>query len=504
VFYNPTAYTNSRIPIRAEILNDGFPDRSLEVQLWVDNELRETRTIFTTESRSIHTEEFEVNFSEEGTKSLRIQIPEIGEEWTTTNNRYSFSIDVKDDQIRILHIAFEVHPDVGNFRNLLATDESVILKNLTWTGQSNFVGGNLPEVADTLDLIILHGYPHALVSQQLGRRVTELVSGSNSILLSLPGTRHDRMADFLANMPPLRATGPTTSGRVLPFLNESERDHPIFDLEIPAFTRAPELSGVIRNQQTASNARVLMENSFRGSNTGIPMIILSETGNQRFTQVNAWNWYLWQQSTQSELRAFYRSFFNNIVKWTAAEPEDNILDLSTIRQNYDEGDAVQFRANVRTETGAPDTDARVEISITGESTEPGTFVMRHLGTGRFSLEAGSYPAGTYQYTGRSFRGNTQTAEVSGSFIVTESILEFMDTMRRDGLLQLIAEESGGGFFTFDDMSGFRNKLQADGLLDYRSETYQTIQRVHHSLWWFLLVIILLTAEWFLRKKYDMA
>lgn len=504
VFYNTDAYTNTSIPVRAEILNDGFPDRSIDVHLYVENELAESRTIFTTESRSVHTEEFEVSFETEGTKSLRVEIPEIGEEWTTANNSYAFTVNVRDDQIRILHLAFEVHPDVGVLRHLLATDESIMLENMTWIRDNSFAGGPLPTSADTLDLIILHGFPHQNVDRQLARQIEELTTRTNMMILPLPGTRYDRVSDYLSNVPPIRVTGPVQTGGILPEVTDGAKDHPVLDLQIPDFARAAELRGPVRNIQSAGNSMILLETTFRGTDTGLPLLVLSQIGNSRISLLSAFNWYLWQQSTNAEFREFYRGLFNNVVKWTSADPEDSILDLAATRQSYEEGDAVTFRANVRTEAGIPDEDARVEIQIESEETGTGNFTMRHLGNGRFSLDAGTFPPGAYSYTGRSYRGETNTGNVSGAFVVTESILEFMDTVRRDGLLRYISEESDGAFFTFENLETFRQQLRDDGLLDFRTESYFTILRAHHSIWWFVLVILLLTAEWVLRKKYDLA
>ena len=502
VFYNPISFTQSRVPIRAEILNEGFPGRSIEVNLYIDNVLSETQTIATTTDRSVHTIEFETVFTTEGTKNLRIEIPPLDGEWTDANNKYNFTIDVRDDQIRILHLAFEVHPDVGALRHLLATDESIILQHRTWISQNRFSGGALPANADTLDLVILHGFPHPNIPPEVENQISQLVSRSNILILGLPTTQHNRIAESLSNLSPLRSTGPNNVAGVLPVINQIESDHTILDIDIPPFARAPELSGVIRNKTTASQARILLFNSFRGSDTGIPMIVISETGSQRMSQINAWNWFRWNQSTQPEIRQFYRAFFNNLVKWASASPDDAILSISTSRNSFDEGEPIVFRANVRTESGQPDSDARVEVTILNESGEDRIFAMRHIGQGRFTLDAGVLPAGTYSYEASSYRGTSNTSTQSGSFIVTESILELMDTVRRDELLQFIAEESRGAFFTFNEMDNYKNTLLNSGLLDRRSETFKSTQRIIHLLWWFLLVILLLTSEWILRKKYD--
>lgn len=502
VFYNSDAFTNTIIPIQAEILIDGFPNRTVDVRLIADGELVETKQIRSDESRSVHNLDFELMFETEGTKSVRIEIPELGEEWTTLNNTYSFSLNIRDERIRILHLAFEVHPDVGALRNLLATDESIVLNQISWAGRDRFVNGPLPTDADTLDVIILHGYPPSGLSSSIRQQVASLVSGQNVVALSLPLTNQQQLSSDLANTPPLRVTGPVQTAPVLPSLNDAERDNAILDLEIPNFTRAPDLTGSLRNMRGSGNARVLLYNSFRGEATDVPAVAISEIGNTRFAQVSSWNWFRWQQSTQPEIRSFYRGFFNNLVKWTSADSDDPILNVETTRNQYEEGDAVVFRGNVRTEAGQPDTQARVEIEITGPDMES-MFTMQHQGSGRFGLDIGTLPAGTYTYNATSFRGGTQTGEQQGSFTVNESILEFMDTIRRDQLLRFIAEESGGAFFSFEQTFDLRTRLQNDGLLGFRTETFVTVKRIHHQIWWFIAVLLLLTTEWIVRKKYDM-
>lgn len=504
VFYNPSAFTNTIIPVNVEILNDGFPNRSFEIQVYVDGILAETRTVFTTSERSVHQEEFELQFSEEGTKTVRVHVPELEGEWTDANNTYTFTIDVKDDQIRVMHLAFEMHPDVGALRHLLATDESIIPDYRTWISGSRFVEGSLPVTADTLDLVILHGFPHGSVPNDLASDIREFITGANVMFITLPGSRLDRLGPLSGNIQPIQTVNRQAFSGILPEVSDRERDHTILDLNIPQFSRAPELSGPFGGQQPSPNARVLLQANYRGSSTGIPFLAISETGNQRFSQINAHNWFRWKQSTQAEFREFYSELFNNVIKWTSSDPDSPILDLQPARQQFTEGDAIVFRAAVRTETGAPDTEARVELRIEGGDAEPGNYTMRNIGAGRFTLETRDLPAGSYSYTGTAYRGNTLLETVSGSFTVTESILEYLDTQRRDDLLRFIATESGGAYFAHENLDGFRERLAADGFLDYQTETYLTLLRFHQHYWWFMIVLMLLTTEWIFRKRFDLA
>ncbi len=503
-FYNPTAFTNSRMPIRAEIVNEGFPDRQVDVRLFRNNNLVDTQTINTSENRSVHSVEFDVLLEDEGTENFRIEIPELGGEFSTENNRYNFTVSVLDNQLRILHLAFEIHPDVRALRHLLATDEAILQNQITWTGQDRFLNGPLPVDADTLDLIILHGYPVDNIPPQVHNQISSLISQTNVMLISTPLTNHSELPNYLDNIQPITYTGNTPIDALLPVINTAENDHPILDLDIPDLNRAPELRGPIRNHILTQGARALLNISFRGSPSEVPLVGIREVGNVRVSQVNAQKWHLWSQNLNEDYRIFYGEFFSNLVQWTASSTSDNLLDISTTRQSFDEGEPILFRANVVTETGSPDNDARVDVNINQNGEDLQTFAMRNLGGGRFSLDIGTLPAGNYSYEATALRGNTQIETQDGSFTVNESSLEFTDTIRRDGLLRAIAENTEGAFFEWNDMNGFRSIFREAGLLNQRTEIETDVKRAHHSYWWFVLVIFLLGTEWVIRKYYDLA
>lgn len=508
VIYNSSAFVNSTGLIRAEILNDGFPDRSIEVQLFRGNRLAEVQTIQTTESRSVHQIDFEVEFDEEGTERFRVVVPELEGEWTAANNAYTFTVDVQDDQLRILHIAFEVHPDVGALRQLLVTDESIRPVYMTWTGGSNFVGGNdglLPATADTLDLLILHGFPHTQLPPQLRGQVMALAAQTNVLFMTLPGTDFENLTAATENLAPIRRQGSTPVGTITSSVNSAEQDHPIFDFQLPLnLSRGPELRGPIRNYSSAGSARDLLLTNFRNEPTGAPMLSIQQVGNNRVAMVNAWNWFRWQQSPAAEYRNFRTEFKNNLIKWASTGVSDGLLEFAPSRNSFDEGEAITFRASVLTETGLPDNEASVQVQLRSEQTAQQEYIMRGIGSGRFRLETRPLPAGTYLYEATALRGTRELDQVRGSFTVNESILELTDTIRRDELLRFIAESTGGAFVTHEEAAQLPQLLRDKGFGTFRTETFTVAKRAHHSLWWFLLVILLVGCEWTIRKVYSMA
>jgi hypothetical protein len=508
-FYNSTAYTNSTGRIRTEILNDGFPDRSIEVQLYRNGELADVQTIQTTTDRSVHELEFEVDFTEEGSEQFSVQIPEIAEEWSVNNNSYDFTIDVLDDQLRVLHLAFEIHPDVRSLRNLMATDESVLAEHQNWLGELGFSGEGLSEQADTLDLVVLHGFPHQSMSESLRNEIFERFRNNNVLLLTLPGTDSAGLADDFGNLAPIRARASSPTAGLRPVINEAGQNHTVLEIDdIPDLSRGPALRGPVRNFTAAGAARSLLDVRYRGESTGASLLAVQQIGNNRLAQFNAYGWFAWRQSTRETERNFYRDLMNNVVKWTASGVSEGLLEFAPVRSSFDEGEVITFRANLRSETGQPEEDGRINVQVSPMDGSSGVseqeFVMQHIGNGRYTLEIPALPAGSYAYEAVASRRSEEVARQSGSFAVNESILEFTDIVRRDALLRLIAERTNGAFFTPANADSLNAELSQRGLFEDRREQFESVRRAHRSYWWFLIVLALVGIEWTTRKYYDIA
>ncbi|MEX2396316.1 MAG: hypothetical protein WD491_04780, partial [Balneolales bacterium] len=183
---NNSGYKNTVTPVVASVLNDGFPDTNITVQLRRDGDVIDEQVFQNNQSRSVYEARFEVELDETGLQQYEIHVPEIEGEWTTENNSEVFSIDVLDDKIRIMQLAFEVHPDVRGLRSILTGDDSIDLDYRTWVSGDRFIEGDFPQDPDTLDLIILHGFPSPDISNHLLDQVTEFTQGKPVVFLSGP------------------------------------------------------------------------------------------------------------------------------------------------------------------------------------------------------------------------------------------------------------------------------------------------------------------------------
>jgi hypothetical protein len=496
---NDTGYKNTITPITAEILNDGFPDTEFEVHLRHDGEIMDSKTVSTSASRSTHTVQFNLELTETGLQLYEVYVPEVTGEWTTSNNHSSGTIEVLDDQLRVLHVAFEVHPDVGAVRNLLATDESISLTSLNWYGQETFFGGNLTTRADTLDLLILHGYPNPGIPLSISEAVTQLMDDVPVILFSTPEMDHTALTRELGNRLPVLANRPVPRSSIQLQAVDENTDHPVMDLPVIDLFRSPMLKAPVTGIEKSLGSTTLFSARLRNEQTDVPVISIRTVGNKRISQVNAFELYRWFQEPGGDYSDYITALLNNLVKWTSNIPDNRLLTVSPLRPVFEETEQVRFEATLRNESGNLESDAVVELSIVKGDEQAETYTMTNRGLGRYTLQVPSMPSGIYSYESVAKKGNLKLDEQTGNFNVSETNLEYLETRRNDDLLQLMAANTEGKFITFDEASALPSILRDLELLDATTEAITRDKPLYQSPSWFLLVMLLLTAEWLIRK-----
>lgn len=497
VSHNSTAYINTRTAITATIVNDGFPDIEFPVQLRQDGEIIEEETVTTTSERSSHEIRFETDLEEEGLKQFDIHVPEVEGEWTTENNTQPFAIDVRDDRTRIMVMSFEIHPDVRTLRSILGTDESIMMDTRTWTGDENFSEGSMPDRPDTLDLVLFYGYPHPNLPAELRGDLQDFASDIPASFFSSPKMDFSRLSNDFAGIVPLDGSG-NQFNNMQPYPSE-EQSHPIVELPEIEFNRLPDLRVPDRFLDSRQGSQTLYTGSYRGADTGSPLLTVRTTGNIRSSQFTGYNFHRWFLSDNDDIRDYTIELINNIVKWTATSADDELLDISPATQIFEQNEDVILDAYLQNESGETEPDGVIDVEIEGDEIETSQYTMSNEGLGQYRLNIGRLPEGSYSYTAVAEKDGRELDEQTGEFSVGDTNLEFIDTERNDELLRYLADQSGGRFLTHEDSDQLRSILEEDGLFEDRIETSEDQILAYQNPLWFILVILLLTAEWIIRK-----
>lgn len=494
VLTNSTGYTNTQHIVEVSVKHNGYSDNNSSIRLRNSegNLLDQKELNFQFEEEVISTT-FELELTRPGLQQFTIEVDDLDGEWSTENNSKTISIDVSDSKIKMVHIAFEVHPDVKMLRSILSGDENIELNAFTWLG-NRFIENGSPELSDA-DLIIFHGLPPASFSPNLLEGFEELPS----LYLQLPQNRLNRNPNF-QNISLIQHSGSRLFQLTLS-PNPNTNEHPILELPEVGYDNLAPLKGSLRTILTALDASTLFNSSYQGIQNDNPLVSIVERGNIRRVDISAWGWYKIYQSTNEMERDFITQLFSNIATWTSNDPDNRKLKISPAKSSFNISERVVINANLNNESGESESNATIEVNINSNSEFQGSYNMRNSGTGTYSVELPPLSSGLYTFTATARKGDREIDTQTGEFLIEESSTEYVNAIRNDELLSSLANETGGSFFYFDQLEGFWSTLDNDGILQTKEEVIENYLFPIRSIFWFILVLVLLSSEWLLRKKF---
>lgn len=495
---NSTGYLNSRHPVSATISSKGFENRSFPIELRKGDEIIDTETVTPEISNSSQEVSFELPLNEEGLHQYTIEIPELADEWTAANNVQRFSVDVQDARQQILSLAFEIHPDIKLLRSLLLQDQNTNLTNRTWLRGNRFMEGDFSIDPDTLDLAVIHGYPQSGVPDGIEQQLSELTEQVPTVIIATPLFDPQRFEQQVASLP-VAVTGAWNYVSVSIYPEVNLTSHPIMELPAVTYDRLPSITAPIENINDAPGARKLFSSSFQGEETEKPVIAVQEIGNRRITFIGGFNWFRLNQNSNTEAREFVQQLWENIISWTATDPENELLEIQPAQTTFTDSEEVVINGYLNNERGEAESDGTIDISISSDSLNARFYTMENRGGGEYQLNLGTMPEDIYSFEATAQKEDRTLDTQSGEFAVASSNAEFVDINRNDQLLRQIAQRSGGNYVPYDSVAGFWDQLEELGLLDQQEEVQTNFFYPYQHLAWFVVVLVLLSGEWILRK-----
>ncbi|MCR9199621.1 MAG: hypothetical protein NXI04_13315 [Planctomycetaceae bacterium] len=370
--------------------------------------------------------------------------------------------------------------------------------------------GQFPATKESLldfDLIILGELTASLLAEHEYTWIREFVQQRGGGLILVDGSRQrlrEQTAAGLLDLIPVEWTQ-TASERVSKALQLTAAGRGQPELLLAAadgneqlWSQLPPPRRVIPVTPLA-DAQVLVEAAY-ADDTRLPALITRQSGGGRvlyFAWDETWRWRYKNADT------YHQRFWNQVARFVMPEPfaaSDDYVSLDAGSVAYDFGDRAQIRVQLRGADGRPATDATVDalllqggdvistVSLTADENVPG----RYRGTSGELLQSG-----LYEVSVRASGYSSDALKARASFTVRAATsTELTETSCNESLLQQIAVASGGSYLREEQLNQLPALLQPlSGGRIIESDTV-----LWQSYWWFSAILLLLTAEWWLRKR----
>ncbi|MCD8400665.1 VWA domain-containing protein [Tenacibaculum finnmarkense] len=428
-----------------------------------------------------------------GIQYYKTSISQIKNEKNTKNNYQNFSVEVIDEQTKVLILSAFLHPDIRAIKKSVESNKQ-----------------RKVDIAFIKDIqkINLDNYQFFVFYQPNSsfKKVFEKVT-SNYLIVS--GTKTDwnflNTQNLGVQKEAIKQSENYTAlynANFLPFLQK--------DINFNDF---PPLKDVFGDITITGEAQVLLHQKYAGFKTKEPLLATIENfenknyktekstkNNQKHAVLFGEGIWKWRSASFLESQGFenFDAFLSNLVQYLASNKKRKRLSLKS-KSSYLQNEAVTISAFYVDENYKFDNRASLEITITNTLT-------KHQKTLPFSLVNNSYQvsisdlySGYYSYKVAVKNNSNQKINSYGKFKITEFNIEEQFVNANDQKLHQLALKTAGKLIYPDKIDNFLTQLSEDKT--YYTTQKSSIKKEHLINWkWLLsLIIVLFSVEWFIRK-----
>lgn len=489
VLFNKRQFISSTAKVFVEI-NSYNTDKEIKINLYENNTKIRTASVLVNSSMYEYETTFDVSSSVAGIKKYRIEIePEPGEV-TEINNNEIFYINYADNIVKMLVIAGSPSYDLSALKQTLNRSENIKYDTRVQKSAAEYYEGALPNFSD-YDIITLIGIPNKFTSKESTDLIISGIKKSRNSLFFFNSSDvfFDRINEFKEVLPfAFNETGKREiKGNVFftpnKLYNDTESLRKLKTLP-PAYFYTGAFSA-------RPNSTIL------GLMNSEPAVVVDNSSEIRAAAFLGYGFYEWNLRPNGSYE-YLQSIMSGFISLCI---DENSHDKFTIKTNkdcfavsepiyftsvYKELDAAN-KYNVKLNVSNQSSSYELELSQTGENVFQGD--MKYFEKGDYNVKADLYENNTIKYS------------ITTRFSVDEPFNEYKETKANDNLLKEIANITGGV-----NLSG-RNSSDIEKLYvskDDNTETYPNKTLLRNSIWYLIFILLLLSIEWFIRKRNNLA
>ena len=481
VTHNDIAFLGNEFPVEVGISQTMCQNESVMVSLYDGDQLvKQERVTFNGEEDEIKVP-FIIKANRIGFRKYRAEVSAVEGEYSQKNNTANFYVEVIDGRQKILIASKSPHPDIGALRFVIENN-----KNYEVTIQKISEVDNLK----AYDLVIVHNYINE--SNALN---THIENGEAPVLF-IVGTQTDMVA-----LEKLKI-GFSGRGRDVEEVsfshNANYKEILISPASIQVFSSAPPLQAPFGNYKFSDAIEIMAYQKVGNISLDQPLIYFTQKQSSRIGVImgdGIWRWRLFDQMKNKSTSNF-NDFFGKIITYLAVKENKDPFKIQ-LENEYTENETIIVKAELYNKSFDLINEPEVAFVFNNEKGEEfESYFVRTANA--YQLNLGSLKQGVYNWTASTVFQGTKY-EKTGTFLVREVKIEFLNSVANHRILRNIAENSGGQFYFPRELDALQNNInnrddmvtvvyqekQFDDLIDYK--------------WLFILIVLLFTIEWFVRK-----
>ena len=485
--YNKTAFLGNDFEV--ELLAEAYQSQGGTMRLTV---LEDGRQVFL-QNISITSAAFKkvislkLNADKKGVRKFTFSLAPVRNEISVQNNTETVYIDVLDARQKVLLFYDSPHPDISVIKQAIESNKNFEVK---------------AGLVDDLQSANAGDYSMAILYQLSAGSYDELpgIINSKMPLWHIAGTQADLQAlnshqKVIRASVGVRETQETFAQPVPGFsaftLSDSTQNK---------LGKLPPLLAQFGNYEAISSSVIMLKQKIGNVATNYPLLAFGDENGRRTAVLageGVWRWKLAEFREYGNHHAT-EELFSQAVQYLTANANRQRFRVYPSKNVFDEGENVLLNAELYNDALELVNTPDVNINLKNKAGKNFSFLFTRSGQS-YQLNAGNLPVGEYAYTATTKNGKQQFT-ANGALAVKQLNLEARQSTANHGLLRTMARQSGGQMLMPAEIGKLAELIRKNENIKtvvYEDKRYSDMIDLK---WVFVLILLLLSAEWFLRKR----
>lgn len=507
VLFNDLIYAETPTRIMGTIINRGFDGQNVMASLYENDILVQQKNIVL-EDGGTNTVYFDYTPETSGEKKLSLNVSELNDEFTFSNNNKIFFINVLSNKIKVLILSGSPSADLTFIKNKLSDDKNISVSTLTQIRNDQFIEGDYQKKIDSADIFCFIGFPTRETSQNVIALLINKISDKNiPIFFSLTSDVNiTKLNTFQPYLPFTITQLEDVYVSVQPEIPLSETNNPLLlnssSSPISMWNNLPPILQpritVTPKPESKVISRIKVDNVPRPT----PLILTRSLGKHRSIALLAKDYWKWKLQTASRNSDLFDSFIINSVRWLNISDEFKKVKINPVKKIFASGEDVEFIARVFDDALNPVSNSDVKIIVTNDE-DKFEVNLNSAGNGLYEGSIQIRNPGDYYFKGEAkFNGNILGTD-NGIFNIGEVDIEMINPRMDFEFLNLLSMETGGEYFSPEETNDLINELKNISSKAIKENFLTSEINLWSSEYLLILVILLFAVEWFIRKRAGM-
>jgi hypothetical protein len=476
---NKFSYLKNKFPVEVFLKYEGEETIRSQFSIYLEGKTVFTKNIRFSSTNNSKTILTNLISNKKGLQRYTASIREIKGEKNIKNNIKKFSVDVIDEQTKILILTSVLHPDLGALKKSIESNQQRLV--------DIFMVDQFKKEINEYDLIILYQ-----VNNNFNDIIKKIKTRNKNYLL-ISGANTDW--NFFNNQE-LNITKN--------YINQIENYEVVFNPSFLTFVQKdigfnqfPPLKDKFGAITISKEHQTLLYQKINGINNKQPLLVTFDEKYHTSGVLFGEGLWRWRSASFLDENSFqdFDEFIGNLVQYFASNKKRNRLDTN-IEPMYPGNSTINISVFYRDKNYKFDTRASLEITVTNIDTKKTLINPFRITNNSYQTAIENLKSGQYNYK-ISVVG--QPINVHGTFTVKEYQIEKQFTNVNHTKLLKLAKKTGGELYFKNEITALKKALLENKSFYTTQKKTIITQNLIEWKWVLSLIISLFALEWFLRK-----